>query len=80
MIARTYPPLHKDQLVRILRGPFTGMTGRVVSITADELRVRLTCQSRHVRIPRDGTWCVAVDDAPQTAAQARAALAGRDTA
>lgn len=62
-------------LIRIKRGGFRGMTGRVVSVTADDLRVRLTCQARTIRIPREDTWYEDVDDEPMTAQQARERLA-----
>ncbi len=63
-----------DPLIRITRGVFSGMTGRVTSVTADDLRIRLTCQSRYVRIPRDPSWYEEVDPRPLTAAEFRQAM------
>jgi RNase P/RNase MRP subunit p29 len=58
-------------LIRITKGPYTGMTGRIVNLTADTIRVRLTAHARLVRIPREDCWYEDVDETPLTAAQAR---------
>ena len=58
-------------LIRITRGPWNGMTGRVINITADHLRVRLTASARLVKVPRQDDWYEDMDDTPMTAAEAR---------
>lgn len=67
-----------SDLIRIKRGNLRGMTGTVVSVTADDMRVRLTCHARYVRIPRTPDWFETVDPTPMTADEFRAAMREQD--